>query len=209
MQGPQWYAPPEAPQPGPYQHGDDPNALLEPGGFWIRGGAHLIDIITVGIVGAVSGAFGAIVVGMLDAAGVIEPGWEDRIGKPTVGSFLFGTLASLVYHTAAEAFGGATVGKAICGLRVLTEDRRPCTLLKALGRNVAYYIDALFFGAIAWSSMSDSPTKQRLGDRWAGTIVVMARAVPASARRSPAVGILVALFLYATIEVLAVVLAML
>jgi len=39
-------------------------------------------------------------------------------------------------------------------------------------RSVAFYLDSLFFGLIAASSMQSSELKQRLGDKWAHTIVV-------------------------------------
>jgi uncharacterized RDD family membrane protein YckC len=209
MQNPQWYAAPQAPTPGPTPESDDANVFVEPGGFGIRAGAHVIDVIATATVGAISGVVGGIFIGILAAAGVVAQGWEHRVGKQAVSTFVFGLIASLAYHTVAEALGGATVGKAICGLRVLTEDRRPCTFLKSLGRNVAYYFDALFFGAVAWSSMSKSMMKQRHGDKWAGTIVVHARGIPESARRSPVVGIVVGLLVYAVIDVFALVFKML
>ncbi|MBX3208026.1 MAG: RDD family protein [Labilithrix sp.] len=205
MQGPQWYAPPGAPEPAPSAYGDDADVMLEPGGFGIRAGAHVIDVIATTIAGAVAGAIGGFSVALLGAAGVIGPGWETRIGKQTIGTFAFGFLGSLLYHTVAEALGGATIGKAICGLRVLTEDRRPCTLVKALVRNLAYYLDSLFFGAVAWSSMSSSPTKQRHGDKWAGTIVVRSRGMPAAMKQNPAGGIALGIALYGVVQVVATV----
>jgi uncharacterized RDD family membrane protein YckC len=208
MQDPQWYEPPRAPHPGPSPEGADANMMLEPGGFGIRAGARVIDVIATTIVAAISGAAGGMLTAMLAGAGLVAPGWEERLGKQTASTFVFGFIASLAYHTIAEALGGATVGKAICGLRVLTEDRRPCTFGKALGRNAAYYFDALFFGLVAWSSMSKSMAKQRHGDKWASTIVVHGL-IPESARRSPALGIFVGLLVYAGVQVFAVVFKML
>jgi uncharacterized RDD family membrane protein YckC len=203
MQDPQWYAPPGAPAPEHPAQGEDVGARLEPGGFGIRFGAHFIDVIATSLVGGIAGFAGGVLVGVLGAAGVIGAGWQHRLGKLTAGSFVMGLVASLAYHTIAEAVGGATVGKAICGLRVITEDRRPCTFLKSLGRNLAYYIDALFFGLVAWSAMSKSMMQQRHGDKWAGTVVVFARGVPASAQRSPAVGIVLGLGIYGLVQLIA------
>lgn len=146
---------------------------------------------------------------MLGAAGAITPGWESKIGKPTAGAVVIGLVASVTYHTVSEAMGSATIGKAICGLRVITTGGRPCTFPKALGRNLAYFVDGLFFGLVAWSSMSKSRMQQRFGDKWADTYVVRARTVPTAARRSPAIGILVGVMLYGMMEVLSIVLKVL
>lgn len=204
MQDPQWYEPPRAPTPGPTPESADANLMLEPGGFGIRAGARVVDVIATTIVATISGAVGGILTGILAGAGVVGPGWEQRLGKQTASTFVLGLIASLAYHTIAEALGGASVGKAICGLRVITEDRRPCTFAKSLGRNLAYYIDAFFFGAVACSSMSKSMMKQRYGDKWAATIVIHGR-IPESARRSPALGIVVGLLVYSVIQVFAIV----
>ena len=72
--------------------------------------------------------------------------------------------------------------KAILGLRVKrAEDFAPCGLLRAAGRNLAYYIDAFFFGLVAYSAMSKSRMSQRLGDQWASTVVVQASSLPPGA----------------------------
>lgn len=210
---PGWYAPPGTPGPeanAPWGAGAAPgDATLLPGGFGIRALAHIVDVVATMIVAAVSGVVGAVSVGVLAAARIVGPDWEHKIAKNTPGTLALGFLAALLYHTFSEGLGGATVGKALCGLRVLTEEREPCTLGKALGRNLAYYIDGLFFGLVAWSSMSKSPMKQRYGDRWAKTIVVHASSMPAATRQSPALGILAGLAAYSLTQVAAVLLKVL
>lgn len=198
MQNPQWYAPPGYSGPTPEPPGAASNVHLEPGGFGIRFGARVIDGIAMTIIGAVAGGMGGLVVGVLGGVGVISDGWEARLRATSIMTFACSMLASLLYHSLSEALGGATIGKAICGLRVITEDRQPCTFGKALGRNAAYFIDALFFGAVAWSAMSKSPTKQRNGDTWAGTIVV--HRAPELPERSAALGIAVGVATAVTIQ---------
>lgn len=180
--------------------------MLEPGGFGIRAVAHIIDIVITMVVALVAGAMGGITVALLAAAGMASANWQQQIGKASALTYVFSLLASLAYHSLAEGLGGATAGKAICGLRVLTERREPCTLPKAIGRNLAYYIDALFFGLVGWTSMSKSPTMQRYGDKWAGTIVVHARSAQPLLTRSPVVGILLGFVAYGVIQILAVIL---
>jgi uncharacterized RDD family membrane protein YckC len=82
----------------------------------------------------------------------------------------------LVYATAFEAALGATPGKLAVGIRVVDADGKRITARQAIVRNVARIIDAFpwfipyLLGAIfVWNS----PTRQRLGDRWANTVVVV------------------------------------
>ncbi len=175
--------------------------MLEPAGFGIRFAAQLLDLIVTSLIGLVAGAIGGILAALL-----AMPGWQDRVGEVTPMGYLISFGASIVYHTLAEGLGGATIGKAICGLRVLTEQRQPCTIGKALVRSLGYYVDGLFFGLVAWSSMSRSPTKQRLGDKWAGTIVVHNRSAQSLALPSPALGMLVSVAAYAVLHIASVVL---
>jgi uncharacterized RDD family membrane protein YckC len=166
----------------------------QPMGFWIRAGARILDMIVGTVLGAGAGAVGGVVVFALASAGVIDPGWEARLGAFTWGSFFMGMVSGLAYDTISESVGGATLGKLICGLRVLREDETPVGVGGALIRNLAYYIDSFFFGMIAYSSMSRSPRQQRVGDKWGKTIVVRAASVPEASRRTPALGIICALF---------------
>ena len=77
-------------------------------------------------------------------------------------------IAALVLYTAiSERLSGATLGKLLTGMRVVAEDGSPIGLRAALLRNLAFPIDALFFGLIAYSAVARSPTGQRVGDGWA------------------------------------------
>jgi uncharacterized RDD family membrane protein YckC len=207
MQQPEWYAPPggHPGHPDPQNQQGMSEAMLEPGGFGIRAAAQVIDIVATMLVAVVAGAAGGVFIAILATLGIASAGWEQRIGKSDALTVLIGIIASLAYHTFAEALGGATVGKAICGLRVLGERREPCSFGKALGRNLAYYIDAMFFGLVGWTSMSQSPFMQRYGDKWAGTIVIRTRSAHGMTMRSPVVGILVGFVAYGLLEFAAVI----
>ncbi len=167
---------------------------MEPAGFAIRLAARIIDSVARVLLAGVAGFVAAILLAILSAAGVIDAGWQGRTAHPhgpsvIASSLLFGLLSSVVYDTACEALGGATFGKAICGLRTIRNDGGPCTFGKALGRSLAYFVDSLFFGLVAWSSMSKSPMAERLGDKWAGTYVIKAATLPKTAERGIAAGI--------------------
>jgi uncharacterized RDD family membrane protein YckC len=86
-----------------------------------------------------------------------------------------------LYLTAMEAGIGATFGKLALGIRVVREDGGSIDLGRSLVRNLARTVDGLpwilpyLVGAIVvWNS----PTKQRLGDRWAHTVVVVRGSAP-------------------------------
>lgn len=185
---PDWrqpYAPPNAPAQ-PYQAFEAHGSTMIPATFGIRAGARIVDTIVGFVVGGIGGGIGGFLVGVLVATGSLDPSATGRMGKLSAGSFLFGLLGPLLYHAVAEGLGGATIGKLVCGLRVVREDGRPATLGGAFLRSIAYYIDGLFFGMVAYSVMSKNAMQQRLGDKWGHTAVVTAATVPADSRRGAA-----------------------
>lgn len=85
--------------------------------------------------------------------------------------FLF-TLISFLYYILLEAFLGGTLGKMVIGIRVRMEDGSPCTMGSSVIRNLMRIIDGLFFYLVGAIFVWTSPSKQRLGDRLAKTVVV-------------------------------------
>src|ERR1700693_2721097 len=82
----------------------------------------------------------------------------------------------LAYFVLFEGFFGATPAKEMFGLRVITLDGRPCGLRRAIGRNLLRIIDWLpAFYLIGVLAASFSKLTQRVGDKAAGTIVVVAK----------------------------------
>jgi len=149
----------------------------ETAGFWLRALGRVIDFVAVMTIAFMSGIFGGIFVAIFAATGSIAPGWEQRLGETTVWSFVFGAFAALVFHTLCEGIGGASPGKIILGLRVIKTDGSRCGIGAAIVRNLGWYVDGFFFGAVAYGSMSKSLLHQRLGDKWAETIVVHTRSI--------------------------------
>jgi uncharacterized RDD family membrane protein YckC len=87
-------------------------------------------------------------------------------------------IIPLVYYIVLEATMGGTLGKRILGLRVVKLDGSPISWGESIIRNLLRIIDGIpafipyLLGAILiWTS----PTKQRLGDRVAKTVVVRRR----------------------------------
>jgi uncharacterized RDD family membrane protein YckC len=82
----------------------------------------------------------------------------------------------LAYFVLFEGFFGATPAKEMFGLRVIRLDGRPCGLRRAIGRNLLRIIDWLpAFYLVGALAATFSTLKQRVGDKAAGTIVVVAK----------------------------------
>ena len=86
--------------------------------------------------------------------------WVDRYG------------VSLPPDVFTEGISGTSIGKLCCGLNIVNLDGSPCSMTAAFKRDLAYYMDGLFFGLIAYESMKKGPLQQRYGDVWAKTVVV-------------------------------------
>ncbi len=83
-------------------------------------------------------------------------------------------IITLVYFTISEALTSQTVGKRLTGIKVVTLDGQPISWGKSAIRNLMRIIDSLpalyIVGLIV---MARSDRLQRLGDKAAGTIVIM------------------------------------
>jgi uncharacterized RDD family membrane protein YckC len=159
-------------------------------GFWIRAGARLIDALYGIVLGLFAGVLGGIVLVLLDRAGLIEPGWQGRLQGLNIPGWVLSLLGGFLYHSLTEGIYGASLGKLICQLRVVTEEGQSIAMKHALLRSLAYYFDGLFFGLVAYASMKESPLNQRYGDRWAHTVVVRSRDLPSGSKKGAEIFVL-------------------
>jgi uncharacterized RDD family membrane protein YckC len=159
-------------------------SIVSGGGFWIRALARIIDMTYGILLGLIGGVLGGIILAILEVVGSVSPGWEQRIQGMSTAGFGLSLLGSFLYHTLSEGIHGATLGKLICGLRVLQQDGRPSSLKGGVIRNLGWYVDGLFFGLIGYLSMVKTPLKQRYGDVWGKTIVIKTKDNPVSDTRS-------------------------
>jgi uncharacterized RDD family membrane protein YckC len=147
--------------------------------FWPRVGARLIDMLVHYAFAAVTGfIFGVLIV---IAASVRQVPFQPLLEKATRGgaaAFIASLLGGVLVHAVFEGLHGSTIGKRLLGMTVIGEDRTFCRYPQALTRSFAFLIDGLVFGAVAWSNMNDSPQQQRLGDKWAHTVVVRRADLP-------------------------------
>ncbi|MFC3650452.1 RDD family protein [Dyella humi] len=89
-----------------------------------------------------------------------------------------------VYNVVCEVwFHGQTIGKRALGLRVVSADGTPITLMPSIVRNLLRVVDALpgIYGVGLICSMID-PSARRIGDIVAGTLVVHANDLPAGSK---------------------------
>jgi uncharacterized RDD family membrane protein YckC len=152
-------------------------------GFWIRAAARAIDIVYGIMLGFFAGVIAGIALVILARTGWIAPGWQYRVKGLNIPGFGLSMLGGFLYQSLTEGIYGASVGKLVCQLRVVTEEGQPITMKRALLRSLAYYFDALFFGIVAYMSMKESPLNQRYGDKWAHTIVIKAKDLPSGSVR--------------------------
>src|SRR3954466_10289376 len=162
-------------------------ATLPVVGFWPRAGARIIDMIIINITAFFSGLFFAIVIGIAAALAGRSQGWlQGRLGGFSFVGLFFGLIGSVLFHTTCEALHGSSPGKLMLGQVVLSEEGTPCGVKAAFGRSCAYFVDALFLGAVGYFAMSGSPLLQRLGDKWFRTVVCKRSAIDPTQLRSGA-----------------------
>jgi uncharacterized RDD family membrane protein YckC len=80
-----------------------------------------------------------------------------------------------IYHATTEGLLGQTLGKRICGIRVMDQDLKPCSPRQALVRNLLRPIDMLAFYWVGLVAISATRRWQRLGDRVGRTLVVQTK----------------------------------
>jgi uncharacterized RDD family membrane protein YckC len=85
---------------------------------------------------------------------------------------VFNFLGGYLYSSLLEGLLGATLGKKICGIKVLKADFTPCGLSAGFLRNLMRIVDCFFYYLVAAVSMSGTLKWQRLGDLVAETVVV-------------------------------------
>ena len=140
-------------------------ATLEYAGFWIRVGAKLLDGLLLFAVNMVLGALTALV-------GVV--GGEIAEVIATVAILPFQLALPIAYQTYLVGRYGATLGKMVCGLRVVRSEGQSLTYLRAFGRCFAEYVSA-FTLYIGYLIAAFDDQKRTLHDHLCDTRVVRTR----------------------------------
>jgi uncharacterized RDD family membrane protein YckC len=98
-------------------------------------------------------------------------GWTLMPAASLIAPVVF-SIGMLLAWATGTGICGMTLGKYICGLIVQKENGSPIRFGDALKREIAYCLDSVFYGMVGYLTMRDSDRRQRLGDRWAHTVVV-------------------------------------
>jgi uncharacterized RDD family membrane protein YckC len=164
----------------------DTKPVIKGAGFWIRTLARIVDTAYGYLMGFFAGIFGGITLVILQQLSIVEHGWLFRVSQGRWLLILASLVGGICYQTLCEGICGASLGKLVCGLRVLSEDYSPCGLKQALIRSLAYYFDGLVFGVVGYFEMTKTLLEQRHGDHWAKTLVVRTSQVPEAFKPSGA-----------------------
>ena len=98
--------------------------------------------------------------------------------------WLTGLLALLAMHSVCEGLHGSTPGKRLVGVTVVGEEGGNATMRAGFVRSIGFVIDQMVLGLVGYMRIQRSPTRQRFGDEWAGTVVVRIAALEPARRRS-------------------------
>lgn len=150
--------------------------------FWPRLSARLLDIALHYGIGYLAGLLFAFML-IIASGGHPAPWIARRLAHSRFPSIVGGVLGLACYHVICTAISGSTIGKLIFGMQVIQDDGSPCRLKSAVIRELGYFVDALFFGVVAYFAMQDDPEQKRVGDGWADTIVVKRGVVPLGSRQ--------------------------
>lgn len=162
--------------PPPLRTVGGPVAAVRYGGFWLRALAVVIDGVILGIVqGALfAGMFGGSVIrSILDAVnGDFDPSsLLTTIIPMAITARLGGFLITGAYYTTFWVQSGATPGKSIVGLKVISENGGPITWGQAIGRYFGTWLSGAIMG-IGFLMAAFDEQKRTLHDRLAGTRVI-------------------------------------
>jgi uncharacterized RDD family membrane protein YckC len=162
-----------------------------------RLGALIVDTLMISLLDAiVNGTFGVERVTSGIAPTMASGGFTSFTTQTTV-DWIWLTLLWVAYYAVLEGLFGATVGKRLAGVRVTDLEGRRVGWQAAILRNVARLIDALPVLYLLGGFLTlNSRQHQRLGDRFAGTLVVPVDAVisaplPSDVRRRRATALAV------------------
>ncbi len=84
------------------------------------------------------------------------------------------SIVSFLYFLISEGMFAATLGKFVMKLRVVGKSGDACSFTESLKRNILRFVDWLpTLYLVGATSIFLSPKRQRIGDRFAGTIVTV------------------------------------
>lgn len=162
--------PPEGPPEKPTEVSPQPDETSIGGRRISRLGDRLIAVILDSIlIGAAFAVIGMFVASRL--GGVTESGFSME-GKPAIITLSLTIIFGFIYYWVLEGLLGATLGKAIVGIKVIKKDGTRCDLRSSLIRNLMRFIDIIGVYLVGFFIALFSKLRQRLGDHLANTVVI-------------------------------------
>ena len=150
-------------------------------GFWVRFVAWIIDNIFLYIVNSV--IIGIVIVSVygtdssskwlssLRSSGTINNSQVWSFLGVIFLAYLVGMVVTIIYYTISIGKWGRTLGKAALKIKVVKPDGSRVSYWRALGRNLAYYLNAFTFG-LSFLIIAFTKKKRGLHDYIADTIVI-------------------------------------
>ncbi len=145
-------------------------ASMEYGGFWIRFAAKILDGLIQNIILVPFALLFSPRISLIGRGGPPTPAEIATLVLVVLG----GCVVSLCYNTFFLGKFGATPGKMVCGLKVLTPEGTPISYARALGRVAAEFLSAMFCNLGYIIAAFDSQ-KRSLHDHIASTRVIKTR----------------------------------
>ncbi|HET6178515.1 MAG TPA: RDD family protein [Candidatus Sulfotelmatobacter sp.] len=160
----------------------EPASTLQGAPFWIRLLARLIDFVIHYLTGFIAGLIFVFLLAV--ASGGQPPLWVlRRISVIHVPVFIAALFGAVAYQVICTSIYGSTLGKLLLSLQVVKDDGSLCPPKSAIIREVAYFVDAMFFGIVGYMAVRGDIQQKRYGDQWAGTIVMKRANVPPASRQ--------------------------
>ncbi|WAT19008.1 RDD family protein [Aurantiacibacter sp. MUD11] len=142
------------------------------GGFWIRVGAYLIDIIILLVAASIIQGVTGINMGANWSAAVNDAAFSGGTDESSPLGNLVGLIVGIAYFAGLESSSWqATVGKKAVGLVVTDLSGNRISFLRALGRYFAKILSGIIL-LIGYIMVAFTEKKQGLHDMLASTLVV-------------------------------------
>lgn len=150
-------------------HAIDGSAPLRPAGFFVRLAAYMLDNFLLALITLLPALVSFV---LLKRSGVHFSGDPEDLARWLWLLFVLpNTVLSFIYFGYFHAATGQTVGKRMCGVRVVTaQGARPLGWVRSLVRCAGYFLSSFFYAGFLWIALNRK--KRGWHDYLAGTMVV-------------------------------------
>jgi len=145
--------------------------LVPKGGFWIRFLAYAIDQIIIYLISFLLLLIAALAVGMHYSPAEVR-GYLEQLGNFVTFPYFFTLIClNMIYNTYFIGASGQTIGKLVCGLKVVQTSGEPVSYGQAFLRWVGYLVSSIFF-YLGYIWIAIDANRQGWHDKIADTCVI-------------------------------------